>query len=68
MVKVNAEKPFQTRVQGNLVQVWDGSPDDNESELVMAIDMSLVPKLIHTLAPFVPKAEFMAGVKSRRRS
>jgi hypothetical protein len=40
---------FQHRHKGNVVEVWYGPPDDFESELIVAVDYTHIPRLIATL-------------------
>ena len=41
--------PFTTKHKGNVVEVWLGTPNEMESEFVLAVDQSLLPALIATL-------------------
>lgn len=42
--------PFQTRQIGsNIIEVWEGTPGEAESEFVCSVGINLVPQLIATL-------------------
>lgn len=56
MAKVDSDRRFKTRLmEGHVLEVWDGEFDHPESDLILKIDVSLVPRLIATLKGWVKR-------------
>jgi hypothetical protein len=55
VMKNKTKDAFKTRMVANRVQVWLGTPEEPESELVLDIDLFWVPTLISVLSPFSPR-------------
>jgi hypothetical protein len=51
-MKNKTKDAFKTRMVGNRVQVWLGTPEEPESEIVLDIDAFWIPTLIAVLTPF----------------
>jgi hypothetical protein len=51
-MKNKTKNAIKTRMTGNRVQVWLGTPDDPESDFIFEIDLFWVPSLIAALTPF----------------
>ena len=49
-MKNKTKDAFKTRMVENRVQVWLGTPEESESELVLDIDLFWVPTLISVLS------------------
>ena len=55
MTTQTSTRLFNTRRVDHVIEVWDGIPDLMESELMLAVDQSLIPQLIATLKNVIGK-------------
>jgi hypothetical protein len=54
-MKNKTKNAMTTRMNGQLVEVWLGKPDDPESEPILQMDIFWIPTLIAVLRQYTTK-------------
>ena len=54
-MKNKTKDAMSTRMNGEIIEVWLGKPDDPESELVLNINIFWIPTLIAVLKQYTTK-------------
>ena len=54
-MKNKTKNAMTTRMNGELVEVWMGKPDDPESEFILQISIFWIPTLIAVLKQYTTK-------------
>lgn len=57
MTTQTSTRLFNTRRVDHVIEVWNGTPDLMESELLLTVDESLIPQLIATLKNVIGKRQ-----------